>query len=124
MPLSEGLGVPEPQVGEPTYAKKIQPEELHLDLSDSAILVDRVVRLGRAWTPHNGARLRIRDVTVAPARRDLSPGEIAVDKTSVVVGCGQGALELVTVQPEGRARMGARDWANGNRIESGVLLGR
>lgn len=122
--LSEGLGVPEPQVGEPTYAKKIQPEELHLDLSDSAILVDRVVRLGRAWTTHNGARLRIWDVTVAPARRDLSPGEIAVDKTSVVVGCGQGALELVTVQPEGRARMGARDWANGNRIESGVLLGR
>jgi methionyl-tRNA formyltransferase len=122
--LSEGLGVPEPQVGEPTYAKKIQPEELHLDLSEPAILVDRVVRLGRAWTTHDGARLRIWDVTVAPARSDLSPGEIAVDKTSVVVGCGQGALELATVQPEGRARMGARDWANGNRIESGVLLGR
>lgn len=122
--LTEGLGPATPQVGEVTYAKKIQPNELHLDLAAPVAVVDRVIRLGRAWTTHNGARLRIWEASISPDRQDLAPGEIAVDKTSVHVGCGPGALELVTVQPEGRARMSARDWANGNRLESGVHLGR
>lgn len=121
--LTEGLGDPEPQVGEPTYAKKIQPDELHLDLDDPAELVDRVIRLGRAWTTIDGSRLRIWDAEPVPDRHDLSPGEVAIDKHEVVVGCGQGALRLVTVQPEGRARMTARDWANGSRLESGAHLG-
>lgn len=122
--LGEGLGDPEPQVGEPVYAKKIQPEELHLDLEDPAVAVDRVIRLGRAWTTLDTARFRLWEAVVIPDRHDLAPGELAVDKTSVVVGCGQGALDLVTVQPEGKARMGARDWANGSRIETGAFLGR
>lgn len=122
--LSEGLGEPEPQVGEPTYAKKIQPEELHLDLADPAVVIDRVIRLGRAWTTRDAARFRIWQANVIPDRHDLEPGELAIDKQSVVLGCGQGALELIVVQPEGKARMGARDWANGNRVESGAFLGR
>ncbi len=122
--LTEGLGEAEPQRGEPVYARKIQPEELHLDLDDPAVSVDRVIRLGRAWTTFEGARFRIWDANVITDRHDLSPGQLAVDKASVVVGCGQGALELVTVQPEGKARMGARDWANGSRIETGAFLGR
>ncbi len=121
--LTEGLGDPEPQVGEATYAKKIKPEELHLDLDDPAEMVDRVIRLGRAWTTIGGARLRIWKAEVVGDRHDLDPGELAIDKHEAVVGCGQGALRLVTVQPEGRARMSARDWANGSRIESGVHLG-
>lgn len=122
--LTEGLGDPEPQVGEPVYAKKIQPEELHLDLEDPAVSIDRVIRLGRAWTTLDASRFRIWEATVIADRHDLAPGELAVDKSSVVVGCGQGALDLITVQPEGKARMGARDWANGSRIETGVFLGR
>lgn len=122
--LAEGLGEPEPQVGQPSYAKKIQPEDLHVDLEDAAVVVSRVIRLGRAWTTLGGARFRIWEATVIPDRHDLAPGELAVDKSAIIVGCGQGALSLVTVQPEGKARMGARDWANGSRIESGAFLGR
>lgn len=122
--LSEGLGQPEPQAGEPTYAKKIQPEELHLDLEDPAAMVSRVIRLGRAWTTLDGARFRIWEAVVDAERHDLRPGELAIDKTGVTLGCGQGALDLQVVQPEGRARMPARDWANGSRIESGAFLGR
>lgn len=121
--LREGLGDPEPQVGEPTYASKIQPDELHLDLGDPAIVNDRVVRLGRAWTTIDGARLRIWEAEVLADRHDLEPGELAVDQGRVFLGCGQGAIELLTVQPEGRARMAARDWVNGSRVESGTRLG-
>lgn len=121
--LRDGLGEPEPQVGEPTYAKKIQPDELHLDLSDPAELVDRVIRLGRAWTTLDGARFRIWEAEVLADRHDLEPGVLDIDRHDVVVGCGQGALRLRSVQPEGRARMAARDWVNGSRIRPGDRLG-
>ena len=41
----------------------------------------------------------------------LEPG--AID--GLRVGTGEGALELVEVQPEGKAPMAAADWRNGAR---------
>ncbi|MGH9094850.1 MAG: methionyl-tRNA formyltransferase, partial [Acidimicrobiales bacterium] len=48
--LSDGLGEPEPQDGEVTYAAKIEPEDLHLAWGRPAEELHRVVRVGRAWT--------------------------------------------------------------------------
>src|SRR5437763_241387 len=55
--LLEGLGVAHEQVGEPSYAHKLDPAELHLDWSGPAEHLHRVVRLGRAWTTLGGHRL-------------------------------------------------------------------
>src|SRR3954451_7647825 len=43
--LRDGLGAPEPQRGEPTYADKIRPEELRLDWSRPPVELNRVVRV-------------------------------------------------------------------------------
>ena len=56
--LTEGLGVAHPQQGEPTYAAKIDPDELHLDWTQPAEQLHRIVRLGRAWTTFREKRLR------------------------------------------------------------------
>ncbi len=53
--------------GEPTYAEKIRPEELHLDWSRSPIELDRVVRLGGAWTTFRGKRLKVLAASVVGA---------------------------------------------------------
>ena len=63
-----GLPAPRPQVGEPTVAAKLTPEDLHLDWSRAAAHVRRVVRLERAWTTFRGGRLRVLDA--APAAPD------------------------------------------------------
>ena len=55
----EGLGAPAPQTGEPTHAAKIVPGELALDWSRPAVELDRLVRLGGAWTPFRGKRLKV-----------------------------------------------------------------
>jgi methionyl-tRNA formyltransferase len=115
--LREGLGTPSPQEGEVTYAAKLDPEELRLDWSRSAIDVHRVVRLGRAWTTFRGSRLRVlraRAVDGAGA-----PGELA----GPVVAAGERALELVEVQPEGKRPMAARAWLAGARPAPGERLG-
>ncbi|HEX7276762.1 MAG TPA: methionyl-tRNA formyltransferase, partial [Acidimicrobiales bacterium] len=57
--LAGGLPEPVAQVGETTYAAKIEPGEHHLDWSRPAGELHRVVRLGQAWTTFRGKRLLV-----------------------------------------------------------------
>jgi methionyl-tRNA formyltransferase len=107
--LADGLGRSVPQTGEPTYAAKVEPAELHLDFSLPADVVNRTVRLGRAWTTFRGKRLLVRRARVLRDDTALSAGQIQ-DNT---VGTGEGALELQLVQPEGKPVMDAAAWARG-----------
>ena len=113
-----GLGVPTPQRGEPSYAAKLEPAELHLDWIRAAPELHRVVRLGGAWTTDRGRRLRVLEARPVEAGPDR-PGALG----GLVVGTGAGGLELVRVQPEGRAPMAAGDWARGARLGAAAVLG-
>jgi len=114
--LASGLPEPRPQEGEVTYAAKIEPEEHHLDWSRPAVELHRVVRLGQAWTTFRGRRLRVLRARLADAA-DLGPGEL--DPTRLLVGTGEGSLELLEVQPEGKGAQGAAAWRNGARLGPG-----
>jgi methionyl-tRNA formyltransferase len=109
--LQQGLGAPAPQEGQPTYAAKIEPAELEIDWERPALAVHRLVRVGGAWTTHDGRRLKIWRTNVPPQAD--GPTVDAVD----------GPVELVEVQPEGKARMSGTAWANGARWRPGEALG-
>ncbi len=47
-----------------------------------------------------------------------------LDEKRFIVGCGDGALELVTVQLEGKKQMSGGDFIRGKRLEKGVRIGR
>jgi len=115
--LSRPLGAPEPQVGETTYADKIDARELELDWSRPAGELDRWVRLGGAWTTFRDRRLKV--LSAEPRERTSGPGQLDGDS----VGTGRGSLRLVTVQPEGKGPMSWRDFANGARPRDGERLG-
>lgn len=120
-----GLPVPRDQSGSPSYAEKLLPGELEIRWDESAERIHRVIRLGRAWTPFRGRRLRIlraraslvRDGEDSPSH---GPGEL--HGTDVSTGDG-GSLSLIEVQPEGRRPMTARDWRHGVRPRPGERLG-
>jgi methionyl-tRNA formyltransferase len=116
--LRDGIGQAREQVGEPTYAAKIDPQELELDWTQPAAQLARVVRLGEAWTTFRGRRLKVHRAH-AVDRASLTPG--ALD--GALVGTGSGALELVTVQPEGKAPMPVSAWRNGARPKLDEVLG-
>lgn len=116
--LADGLGEPKPQVGEPVYAHKVDRAELELDWSAPADVLHRVVRLGGAWTTVAGKRLKIWRAELRDDR-ELAPG--AVD--GVFVGTARGTLELIEVQPEGKPRRDAAQWANGARLGPDDRLG-
>src|SRR3954471_9403917 len=115
--LRNGLGTATPQAGEPTYAEKIDPEEHHLDWSKPAVAVHRVIRAGEAWTTFRGKRLKV--LRARMASNGLAPGAFDGPR----VGTGDGALELVEVQPEGKGAMAAAAWLNGAHPTSSERLG-
>ncbi|WP_195210614.1 methionyl-tRNA formyltransferase [Actinomarinicola tropica] len=117
--LGEGLGPPVPQEGEPTYAEKIRPEELEIDWTRPVRDVHAVVRLGGAWTTFRGRRLKVHRTARVPDGPALAPGHI----DGRHVGAGDGVLELVEVQPEGKARQAASAWVNGARPTPDDRLG-
>jgi methionyl-tRNA formyltransferase len=114
--LARPLPTPTPQAGEPTYAAKNEPDELRIDWTRSAEEIDRLIRIGRAWTTFRGARLRV--LRARPTVATLAPGVI----DGAIVGAGRGAIELLEVQPEGKAAQPAAAWRNGARLQPGDAL--
>ncbi len=116
--LKQGLPDPQPQTGEVTYAKKISSADLNIDWACAASDVDRLVRLGGAWTTFRGTRLKIHEVSVVSGQG--TPGSV----DGLVVACGEGAIELLVVQPEGKAKQEANSWKNGAHVTSTDRLGQ
>ena len=106
--LNSGFGDPVAQEGEASYAHKISTAELEIQWGTSSEKILRLIRIGRAWTTIGGSRLRVHSAVIGD-RKDLNPGQ----RNGVLVGSGDGEIELLTVQPEGKKIMSAGDWVNG-----------
>ncbi len=119
--LSRPLGEPQPQTGPVTYADKITPDELQLDWTRPATDLDRLVRLGGAWTEFRGRRLKVLAAQPADDLTAAAPGTLADD--GATVGTGAGGLRGEIVQPEGKAAMSWTAFANGARPQPAERLG-
>jgi len=104
-----------------TYAAKISTEDRELDPSRAAVELERVVR---GLTPHigahvvlgDGSRLGVRAARVlADDGRRPPQGVISLDGPVPVLGCAEGALELVEVQPAGGRPMSGAAYLRGHR---------
>ncbi len=102
-----------------TYAEKITADDRRLDGARGAAELERVVR---ALSPHIGANVELADGTLlgVHAARVLElpgppPGVVSLAGELPVLGCAEGALELVSVQPPGRRPMGGEDFLRGLR---------
>jgi methionyl-tRNA formyltransferase len=102
-----------------TYAAKIDPADRELDpWTRPAVELERTIR---ALTPHIGAYVALADgerLGVSAAR--VLPdgphgGELSLDGPRPVLGCADGALELLSVQPPGRRAMSGEDFLRGRR---------
>jgi methionyl-tRNA formyltransferase len=124
--LERGTIAPQKQnAAEATYAPLLKKEDGLIDWSQPAQAIhDRV----RGLQPWPGAYTKFRGQTlhIWKSRRREGPGSPAgrlAGLRPLVVGCGGGALELVEVQLEGRKRMAAADFANGQRLNENDILG-
>lgn len=106
-----------------TWAPLVSKEDGRVDLARPAVEVDRRVRAMTPWpggwldTPQGPFKL----LDVRPCAGSGAPGTV-LSVRPLVVACGEGALELVTVQPAGRRAVGGSDHANGARLRPGDPL--
>jgi methionyl-tRNA formyltransferase len=114
-----------------TYAEKIGPADRLLDPARPARELERVVR---ALYPHIGARLQFRDGTLLGVHRAaivdgdadddpsgaaataLASGVLAAVEGRLLCGTGEGALELLVVQPPGGRAMQASAFLRGHSL--------
>lgn len=102
-----------------TYAEKISAADRRLDPSHTAVQLERVVR---ALTPHIGAHVQLEDGTALGVRRARAiagpgpgPGIVSLAPPHPLLGCAEGTLELLVVQPPGRRAMDAAAYLRGRR---------
>ncbi len=117
--LAGGLGMPQSQSGEPTYARKLTPADRQIDWSQQAVFIDRQIRVGGAWTTLEGERFIIRVAAVQPGEAVAPPGTLVDD----AIAAGDGLILLRTVQPSGRAALDAQDWLRGARLPAAARFG-
>lgn len=114
-----------------TFAPMLTKEEGLVDFNMSARLIDCKVRGFKKWPTAysfvNGKMLKIYETGVVSEIPETEipkdPGYFVVTKKKLYVTTGDGLLELLEVQPEGKKRMGAMDFARGQRIETGTRIG-
>ncbi|WP_214413643.1 methionyl-tRNA formyltransferase [Sphaerisporangium fuscum] len=124
---------PQPAEGV-SLAPKLDVGDARVDWTAPAMRVDRLVRACTpapgAWSEFRGQRLKLGPVrpaqdaeTLVPGAGGLGPGEIAVAKNVVLVGTASHPVQLGEVQPEGKRRMTAGEWARGVRPAGDDRLG-
>lgn len=116
---------PTPQTAEGvTHAAKVGTPDARIDFTADATTVRNLV-MGcspdpGAWCELEEQRFKIYRAAVSDEQRSLAPGELLLEGSRLLAGTGSGVLELQEVQPAGRKRMNAADWARGG--QSGKVL--
>jgi methionyl-tRNA formyltransferase len=125
------------QQGEPVYADKLDWQDYLLDGARSARAVHDQVR---SLSPRVGARVAsgglqfkvwrtwpygqpgLLAVPEEAARIAGHPGELVATSSRVFAGCGEGVVELLSVQPDGKSRMAVPEFLRGYRGRLGSTI--
>lgn len=115
-----------------TMASLAQKAEGRIDWHEAAVAIERRVRAFSPWpgatTLHEGKPLRLWHATVSneagTETATAAPGTVLkLDQKGMLVATGEDALRLIEIQPAGKKRMPAADWARGARLATGARLG-
>jgi methionyl-tRNA formyltransferase len=108
-----------------TLAPKIEPEEALIDWRRPAHQLHNLIRgfspRPGAWTwmETGGGKKRLKILRACLTAGHGAPG--ALLSKEGIVACGQGAIELLQVQPEGKSAMKASDFFRGQKNVSFVI---
>ena len=117
--------IPQPQCEEGVcMANKLTKDETIIDwnkpANDIHNLVRGIYKFPSTHFVYNDKIIKVMKTRVEQASG--TPGSILeVCKDGVKVACGKNSLMIITVKPEGKGEMNARDWYNGLKIKSGCL---
>ena len=110
------------------YAKKVEKEDCRIDFTLPAARLDCIIRgvtpIPGAFAYLGGKTLKINKAT--PVKGSGTPGKVIdiSDKGDgyITVACGEGALKITCLIPEGKGKMSAGAFVRGRKISLGDIL--
>lgn len=128
--LANGTATRTPQdAARATVLGKLERADGKLDWSQPAAMLARMIPAFAPWPgtftrDPAGKILKIHPPVEVAARGDAAdalPGTIlAADAAGLIVACGDGALRITCLQPEGKRRMAAADFLRGHHLAVGT----
>jgi len=111
-----------------TYAKILDKSLGRLNFSKSAVEIERLVRGLNSWpgtyTFINGKTLKIWETALTDMPSNGDPGTVhSVEGGRLFVNTGDNALEILSIQLEGKKRMDVKSFMLGYKISKGDMLG-
>ena len=104
---------------ESTYASMLDKSMCIIDWTKSASEVHNLVRGLNPWpvalTTLAGKRMKIISTRKSPMSG--KPGQV-VSVSPLTVACGEGAVEILTLQPEGKKAMDSKSFLMGHKLDS------
>jgi len=109
-----------------TYAPKVTRESSRINWKDSALEISRLIRASDpkpgAFTSTPKGDVKMFGPKVMDGIKG-KPGEVLKTTGELVIACGLDAIRISGVQPSGKARMSANDWARGRGTAVGERYG-
>jgi methionyl-tRNA formyltransferase len=111
-----------------TYTTLLTRANGQIDWTQPATYIERMSRAYDPWpgafTLWRGQPLRVIEAHASSVVPEAAaPGTLVLLGSKLAVATGEGALELVRVQPAGKREMAAGDWLRGQRDAIGQQLG-
>ena len=124
--LQAGTIQPKPQNNaQATPAPILKKEDGKIDFHLSSAEIQNRLRGFQPWpgafTTFRGKNLQVTQASSVSG--PSTPSELRVEGERLFVGCGNGAIELFELQPEGKKRISAKDFIHGYRPKPGEKLG-
>lgn len=119
---------PQPK-GDFGYASMITKAMSPIDWGKSATEVHNLVRGLQTWpsaqTVINGKTVKIHKTKINNSPCKTSPsGTVLQNKGVLTVRCGEGAVDILELQPEGKKRMDVKAFLAGNNVNLGDVIGK
>jgi len=109
-----------------TYAPKVTRDDARINWQLDASEVSRTVRAydpkPGAFTTRNGIDVKLFGPRPIERRKGAA-GEVIEVTPEFIVACGRDAIRISDVQPSGKNRMTAAEWARGRGVSVGDILG-
>ncbi|MBR1815799.1 MAG: methionyl-tRNA formyltransferase [Lachnospiraceae bacterium] len=115
-----------------SYAPMLTKDMGEIDFNSSAAYIDRQVRALIVWpcayTKISGKNVKLLKVRIADIDEekyiDTKPGEIIeITKKNFTIKCGEGAITVLKLLPEGKKPMDTAAYLNGNKLKVGMPVG-
>jgi len=109
-----------------TVTSLVEKSDGELDFGKPALHIARAIRAYHPWpgtfTRWNGKLLKILEASVFGTGENVRPGVVSIYDGRLIIGTGQGSLDVKRLQLEGRSPVFAEEFLRGYRAIEGVSL--